>query len=110
MPTFSLIFSPDVGPVRRRQQEGLFERRTLRNRPSVDALGEHRKIWYDRVLLEAYGTCRSRASYLVIETTDALSESEEVTVMGLHREKKATSLVWFGLSSMSTTFPSTYSQ
>lgn len=110
MPTVSLIFLPGVGPVRRRQQEGLFERRSLRNRPSVDALSEHRKIWYDGALLEAYETCRSRAGYLDIETTDASPDSEEVTALGPHREGIATSLVRFRLSSLSTTLQSTYSQ
>ncbi len=110
MPIFSLIFPPGVGPVRRRQQEGLFERRTLRNRPSVAALSEYRTIWYDGALLAVHESCRSRARYLVIETTDALAESGEVTVVGLHREGKATSLGWFGLSSISTTLQSTYSR
>ncbi|MDF0674841.1 MAG: hypothetical protein P0120_10970 [Nitrospira sp.] len=110
MPTFSLIFLPGVGAVRRWQQEGLFEQRSLRNHPSVDALSEHRKIWYDEAPLEAYETCRSQAGYLNIKTTDASPKSGVAMVVGLHREGKATSLVWFGLSALSTTLQSTYSQ
>jgi hypothetical protein len=119
MLTSSFILLQGVGLVTERRwwQEGLFDWRSFLDRPSITGLSNHRKIWYDAALREAqsltekghfhmfgsrlprrehwrlYDTCRSRAGYLDIETTGASPESGEVTVVGLHREGKTTSLV-----------------
>jgi hypothetical protein len=119
MLTSSFILLQGVGLVTERRwwQEGLFDWRSFLDRPSITGLSKHRKIWYDDALREAqlltekghfhmfgsrlprrehwrlYETCRSRAGYLDIETTGASPESGEVTVVGLHREGKTTSLV-----------------
>lgn len=110
MLAFSLIYLADVGPMRRCQQAGLFERRSLGNRPSAGVLSERCKIWYDGALLETYETRRSRAGHLDIETTSASPGSGVVTVGGLDHDEEATSPVRFGLSSLSTTLQSAYSQ
>jgi uncharacterized protein YprB with RNaseH-like and TPR domain len=119
MLTSSFIFLPGVGPVTERRwwEEGLLDWRSFLDRRSVAGLSEHRKIWYDAELRDAqsltekghfhmfgsrlprrehwrlYEPCRSRAGYLDIETTGASPESGEVTVVGLHREGRTTSLV-----------------
>ncbi|MBX3330578.1 MAG: ribonuclease H-like domain-containing protein [Nitrospira sp.] len=119
MLTSSFIFLPGVGPVTERRwwHEGLFDWRSFLDRSSIAGLSEHRKLWYDGEIREAqsltekgslhmfgsrlprrehwrlYEICRSRAGYLDIETTGASPESGEVTVVGLHREGKTTTLV-----------------
>jgi uncharacterized protein len=119
MLTSSFILLPGIGPVTERRwwQEGLLDWRSFLDRSSVAGLSEHRKNWYNEKLREAqslaekghihmfgsrlprrehwrlYETCRSRAGYLDIETTGTSPGSGEVTVIGLHREGKTTSLV-----------------
>ena len=119
MLTSSFIFLPGVGPVTERRwwQEGVLDWQRFLDRPSIGGLSARRKIWYDEELREAqslmkkghvhvfgsrlprrehwrlYETCRSRAGYLDIETTGTSPESGEVTVVGLHRAGRTTSLV-----------------
>lgn len=119
MLTSSFIFLQGVGPVTERRwwEEGLLNWQRFLDRPSVAGLSEHRKNWYDEELREAqsmtekghlhmfgsrlprrehwrlYETCRSRTGYLDIETTGASPDAGEVTVVGLHRGGKTTSLV-----------------
>ena len=119
MLTSSFIFLPGIGPVTERQwwHDGILDWQRFLDRPSVAGLSEHRKNWYDEELREAqsltekghlhmfasrlprrehwrlYEACRSRTGYLDIETTGASPDTGEVTVVGLHREGKTTSLI-----------------
>lgn len=119
MLTSSFIFLPGVGPVTERRwwQEGLLNWTQFLDQPAIPGLSTARKRWYDDELRTAqssaeqgrldqlaarfprrehwrlYGTCRSRAGYLDIETTGASPEEGDVTVVGLHHHGRTLSLV-----------------
>jgi uncharacterized protein len=119
MLTSSFIFLPGVGPLTERRwwQAGLFDWRSFLDRPSIAGLFRQCKVWYDEEIREAqsltgkgqvhtlgsrlprrehwrlYEICRSRTVYIDIETTGSSPASGEVTVVGLHREGRTTSLV-----------------
>lgn len=119
MLTSSFIFLPGVGPVTERRwwQEGMLNWTQFLAQPAIPGLSTARKCWYDDELRTAqssaeqgrldqlaarfprrehwrlYGTCRSRAGYLDIETTGASPEEGDVTVVGLHHHGRTLSLV-----------------
>ena len=119
MLTSSFIFLPGVGPVTERRwwQEGTLNWTQFLAQPAIPGLSTARKRWYDDELRTAqssadqgrldelaarfprrehwrlYGTCRSRAGYLDIETTGASPEEGDVTVVGLHHHGRTLSLV-----------------
>lgn len=119
MLTSSFIFLPGVGPVTERRwwQEGTLNWTQFLAQPAIPGLSTARKRWYDDELRTAqssaeqgrldqlaarfprrehwrlYGTCRSRAGYLDIETTGASPQEGEVTVVGLHHHGRTLSLV-----------------
>ncbi|MBI3356742.1 MAG: ribonuclease H-like domain-containing protein [Nitrospirae bacterium] len=119
MLTSTFVFLQGIGPATERRwwQEGLLDWRSFLTQPCVAGLSPDRKSWYDRELALAqsefdaghlhvfasrlqsrdhwrfYDTCRSSTVYLDIETTGASPHDGEVTVVGLHRNGRTTSLV-----------------
>lgn len=119
MLTSTFVLLQGVGAVteRRLWQEGLLDWQRFLKQPRVTGLSVDRKSWYDRELTLAqtqfdagdlhffasrlpgrehwrfYETCRSRIIYLDIETTGASPQDGDVTVVGLHRNGRTTSLI-----------------
>jgi uncharacterized protein YprB with RNaseH-like and TPR domain len=119
MLTSTFVLLQGVGPAteRRLWQEGLLDWPRFLRQSRVPGLSPDRKSWYDRELTIAqahfdagrldffasrlqsrdhwrfYDTCRSRIIYLDIETTGATADHGHVTVVGLHRNGRTTSLV-----------------
>lgn len=119
MLTSSFIFLPGVGPTTERRwwDEGLLDWGRFLNQSSVSGLSIDRKHWYDRELRTAqdlldkghfhsvatqlprrehwrlYEMCRSHTGFLDIETTGSPPGSNDVTVVGLHRNGTTISLV-----------------
>lgn len=119
MLTSTFVLLQGIGPAteRRLWQEGLLNWEHFLSRPRVRGLSPDRKSWYDRELAIAqtrfdagqldffaarlrsrdywrfYDVCRSNIIYLDIETTGATADHGHVTVVGLHRAGRTTSLV-----------------
>jgi len=119
MLTSTFVFLQGIGPAteRRLWQEGLLDWRSFLTQPHVAGLSPDRKSWYDRELILAqsefdaghlhvfasrlqsrdhwrfYDTCRSSTVYLDIETTGMSPRDGDITVVGLRRNGRTTSLV-----------------
>jgi len=115
--TFVLLQGVGAATERRLWQAGLLNWQRFVGQARVPGLSSDRKAWYDRELLVAqtefdagrleffaarlpsrdhwrfYDTCRSKIIYLDIETTGATADHGHVTVVGLHRDGRTTSLV-----------------
>lgn len=116
--TFVLLQGIGAATERRLWQEGLLHWHEFINAPKIRGLSPERKAWYDRELAVAqthlnagdlgffsarlqgrdhwrfYDICRSKIIYLDIETTGATADHGHVTVVGLHRDGRTTSLVY----------------
>ncbi|MGQ0666312.1 MAG: ribonuclease H-like domain-containing protein [Nitrospiraceae bacterium] len=119
MLTSTFVFLHGIGPATERRfwQGGLLDWPSFLAQPRVDGLSPDRKAWYDGDLALAqsqldagrmhwfasrlqsrehwrfYDACRSRTVYLDIETTGASPHEGDVTVVGLHRNGRTSSLV-----------------
>jgi uncharacterized protein len=119
MLTSTFVLLQGIGPAteRRLWQEGVLNWQSFVQQPRIRGLSPERKSWYDNELGLAqtqfdegrlqffasrlqtrdhwrfFETCRSRIIYLDIETTGAAAEYGHVTVVGLHRDGRTTTLI-----------------
>jgi len=119
MLTSTFVLLQGIGPAteRRLWQEGLLDWQRFVKQPRIAGLSAERKSWYDQELCIAqtqfdegqlhffaarlqtrdhwrfFETCRSRVIYLDIETTGAAADYGQVTVVGLHRNGRTTTLI-----------------
>jgi uncharacterized protein YprB with RNaseH-like and TPR domain len=115
--TFVLLKGIGPGTERRLWQDGIANWASFLKHPIVPYISSSRKSWYDEVLATAqsqltagradfFGTClksrdhwrlfntfRHRALYLDIETTGMSSREGQITVVGLYRNGRMSSLV-----------------
>jgi uncharacterized protein len=115
--TFVLLKGIGPGSERRLWQDGIADWDTFLKQPSVLSISSARKSWYDDDLATAqsrlaagqadfFGTClksrdhwrlfetfRHRALYIDIETTGLSAREGQVTVVGLYRNGRMSSLV-----------------
>jgi uncharacterized protein YprB with RNaseH-like and TPR domain len=119
MLTSTFVLLQGIGPAteRRLWEQGLLTWQRFVEQPHVKGLSAGRKSWYDQELTLAqtqfdgghwpffasrlaarehwrfFGLCRSKVIYLDIETTGAAAGHGHVTVVGLHRNGRTTTLV-----------------
>jgi uncharacterized protein len=119
MLTSTFVFLKGIGPgtERRLWQDGIADWATFLKHPVVSNISSARKSWYDDVLATAqsrlaagradffgtllknrdhwrlFDTFRHRALYLDIETTGMSAREGQVTVVGLYRNGRMSSLV-----------------
>ena len=115
--TFVLLNGIGPGIERRLWQDGIADWATFLSHPTIRNISSARKSWYDEILATAqlrlaagradfFGTClksrdhwrlfetfRHRALYLDIETTGMSAREGHVTVVGLYRNGRMSSLV-----------------
>jgi uncharacterized protein len=115
--TFVLLKGIGPGTERRLWQEGIADWDTFLGHRAIPSVSSTRKTWYDEILANAqtqlaagradfFGTClksrdhwrlfetfRHRALYLDIETTGLSAREGQVTVVGLYRNGRMSSLV-----------------
>jgi uncharacterized protein YprB with RNaseH-like and TPR domain len=115
--TFVLLKGIGPGTERRLWQEGITDWATFLSHPAIHNISPSRKSWYDETLATAqsrlaagradfFGTClksrdhwrlfetfRHRALYLDIETTGMSAREGQITVVGLYRNGRMSSLV-----------------
>ncbi|HLZ35148.1 MAG TPA: ribonuclease H-like domain-containing protein [Nitrospira sp.] len=115
--TFVLLKGIGPGTERRLWQDGIADWAAFLRHPTIQYISSPRKSWYDETLLTAqsqlaagradfFGTClksrdhwrlfetfRHRTLYLDIETTGMSAREGQVTVVGLYRNGRMSSLV-----------------
>src|SRR5262245_1484723 len=115
--TFVMLKGIGSGTERRLWEEGVTDWRSFLQQPALSGISAARKAWYDQELNTAvtwlesgradlFGTClksrehwrlfetfRHRALYLDIETTGMSARMGQLTVVGLYRNGRMSSLV-----------------
>jgi uncharacterized protein len=119
MLTSTFVLLQGIGPATERKlwEQGLVNWRHFVEQPRIKGVSPERKSWYDQQLTVAqtqfdagqwrffasrlqardhwrfYHLCRPKIMYLDIETTGASAGYGQVTVVGLHRNGKTTTLI-----------------